>query len=596
MQLISSIEIRYFRSIYKAKLDGLDGTNIFFGRNDSGKSNVLRALNLFFNEETNPGNSFVFDRDLSSARVAEAAQKKDTRKFVSVRITFNTPTNWQKSLGRQFWIKRSWSSSRGSQAHQETSIKSTSPQYLTRFLNNIKFHYIPAIKDRQIFENLLAEIYDVVASQDEFLKSLDKFSKALRARTLSLSQGIDSHLAVSSVIAPPTDLTELFRSLDFETENSHGDRQSLTLQRGDGVQVRHLPAILAFLSDQSPQDYHIWGFEEPENSLELANAIQEADAFAAYGSQNNKQVFLTSHSPAFFSLEREGVRRYFVSNADTVEGRPVSTILPLDSVEEGLPGDLMGETPHLPVISAYLRDAHVKIQEITASREQLATEIAAGLRPMVFMEGRTDCEVLRTAWEQFVGGAPPFDLIDSSGTTKMKSLASDGGVLGRLAPERLIFVLVDNDAEGRELLANKRLDDASKWVQHNSNKTYWRRLPFTPELKQVFADTGLQPCNWPGCLENLFSASIRRTAIAAGVYSVATSPHAELCKEAKWFPVLKRASDAPESDLGLYIMNVDHEKKETFASWVCREAATDPTILQPLEALVRELHEILCAE
>ena len=45
MKLIQSVEIGYFRSIYKQKLDKLEGVTVLFGRNDSGKSNVLRALN-----------------------------------------------------------------------------------------------------------------------------------------------------------------------------------------------------------------------------------------------------------------------------------------------------------------------------------------------------------------------------------------------------------------------------------------------------------------------------------------------------------------------------------------------------------------------
>lgn len=47
MELIKQVEIAYFRSIYKDDLNNCSGTNVIFGRNDAGKSNVLRALNLF---------------------------------------------------------------------------------------------------------------------------------------------------------------------------------------------------------------------------------------------------------------------------------------------------------------------------------------------------------------------------------------------------------------------------------------------------------------------------------------------------------------------------------------------------------------------
>mgnify|MGYP003603325088 FL=1 len=71
MDIISKIEIKHFRSFDggkdqpKVRIDELKDFNIFSGSNDSGKSNVLRALNLFFNDEISPGIKFNKDRDFS---------------------------------------------------------------------------------------------------------------------------------------------------------------------------------------------------------------------------------------------------------------------------------------------------------------------------------------------------------------------------------------------------------------------------------------------------------------------------------------------------------------------------------------------------
>ncbi|ELJ8538713.1 AAA family ATPase [Vibrio cholerae] len=48
MEIIKSIQVRKFRSLKSVtkKLD-LTELNIFVGKNDQGKSNLLRALNLF---------------------------------------------------------------------------------------------------------------------------------------------------------------------------------------------------------------------------------------------------------------------------------------------------------------------------------------------------------------------------------------------------------------------------------------------------------------------------------------------------------------------------------------------------------------------
>ena len=47
--MIEKIEIQYFRSIYRTTITDVSEINVFTGKNDVGKSNVLRALNLFFN-------------------------------------------------------------------------------------------------------------------------------------------------------------------------------------------------------------------------------------------------------------------------------------------------------------------------------------------------------------------------------------------------------------------------------------------------------------------------------------------------------------------------------------------------------------------
>lgn len=57
--LIKTIQIKNFRSIRTAKID-CRNMNIFVGQNDVGKSNVLKALNLFFNGKTDYETEFDF--------------------------------------------------------------------------------------------------------------------------------------------------------------------------------------------------------------------------------------------------------------------------------------------------------------------------------------------------------------------------------------------------------------------------------------------------------------------------------------------------------------------------------------------------------
>jgi AAA15 family ATPase/GTPase len=58
--IISSVSVRYFRSINSLDLKKVEQVNIITGANDVGKSNLIRALNLFFNESDDVGNDIIF--------------------------------------------------------------------------------------------------------------------------------------------------------------------------------------------------------------------------------------------------------------------------------------------------------------------------------------------------------------------------------------------------------------------------------------------------------------------------------------------------------------------------------------------------------
>jgi AAA15 family ATPase/GTPase len=92
MKLIEKIEISYFRSFSKTEaVDQCSDLNILSGRNDSGKSNVLRALNLFFTEnKVDFYNYLNFKKDFSKYRekVVTSDQIKGKKVF-KIRILFN---------------------------------------------------------------------------------------------------------------------------------------------------------------------------------------------------------------------------------------------------------------------------------------------------------------------------------------------------------------------------------------------------------------------------------------------------------------------------------------------------------------------------
>ena len=91
MAIIDQIEIKNFRSFGNRKgettrLVKLNPLNILSGSNDSGKSNILRGLNLFFNGNTDIDQFFDFQRDFFKK---ETPDDKDIKEeLVTIKIWF----------------------------------------------------------------------------------------------------------------------------------------------------------------------------------------------------------------------------------------------------------------------------------------------------------------------------------------------------------------------------------------------------------------------------------------------------------------------------------------------------------------------------
>lgn len=593
MKLIKSVEIGYFRSIYKESIDCESDLNIIFGRNDSGKSNVLRALNLFFNGQTNPGKVFDFAMDLCQARRVEASSKRDARKFVYIKLTFNSPLGWTKSLGSTFYVKKIWSLQKQVEPGIEISIRDQSKkQYLTRFLNKIKFHYVPAIKDRRIFEELLRNVYQVVADNGELTNSLLPFSDAVKTATNSLSSSVKTALNISSIISPPTDLTDLFKSLDFEIADETGDKYSLTLQRGDGIQVRHIPEILSFLSKNLIEDYHIWGFEEPENSLELINVIQESKSFIRYSKEPNIQVFLTSHSPAFFNLEHDNVSRFFTKR-DLYEDTKREVTKVVKITQDYAPHELMGELPYLSVFSSYLARAEKTVKEYEESIAYLKREIESSKMPTLFVEGASDEIVFRKAWDVKYGHID-INIVSCGGTDNMSALSKPGQVLSSISKSDYVFALVDNDAAGREIYKNKRLKpEGGHWVKETRNGVYWCRLAVHDEFKEAMRYFDIPENAWPLTLENSYGIETIEQAIAAGAYGVNDEPCTEVYDpQNKLINKFIMAKTQGHKYLP-YLSSASKDKKITFAHWIAEQADYEPNILVNIYVALDSLYEKL---
>ncbi|MEO0979763.1 MAG: AAA family ATPase [Pseudomonadota bacterium] len=325
MRLIDSIEISYFRSVYSAKLKDVGDLNILVGSNDCGKSNVLRALNLFFNGNPSPNEQFDFLEDVSHIRQDEAREAKG-RLTIWIKITFNNIEKW-RTLPEKFTIKRVWN--RYSDTSEISFDVDTRPANITKFLNKIDFHYVPAVKHTSTYSFYLRKLYETISQDPEFdlIAPSEELSRSINQAVSELSNQVENTIGIKSQINIPTDFGTLFERLNFETMN--GEHRIPLTKRGDGIQSRHIPHILEHISENNKK-LNIWGYEEPENSLELANSFDLAGQFRNTFSKNN-QVFVTSHSPAFYGINDENTKKYYIRKINENGRRSISSISKFES-------------------------------------------------------------------------------------------------------------------------------------------------------------------------------------------------------------------------------------------------------------------------
>lgn len=100
----------------------------------------------------------------------------------------------------------------------------------------------------------------------------------------------------------PENLRKIFESLEINSGEIPLSR------RGDGIKIRHIPMLLRFIAQKQDDLFtrggvrytHIWGFEEPENNVEMSAAFAMGDEFLDLIDDSDRfQLFLTTHSPIF---------------------------------------------------------------------------------------------------------------------------------------------------------------------------------------------------------------------------------------------------------------------------------------------------------
>jgi len=278
------------------------------------------------------------------------------------------------------------------------------------WVRHIAYEYVPAVRGKHFFAILKRRLYTTLAStvapnltkaSSTFLANLRKEVKAIESESYRLLQ-------LKTEFSLPADLGDLFEALDFDSADTFS--KTALQYRGDGIQGRHIPLILKFLADQrkknsakgKPRSETIWGFEEPENNLELIRQVETSEEFKSYS--ESIQIFVSTHSPAFYGMARKSGK---ISIAIRNQGKTSF----VDSIP---PEDIDNQLGLMPFIQPYLEKAQQERTALAESFKQLESESLMLNKPALYVEGSTDKKIIEAAFKAL--GIPlKFDIIAKDG-------------------------------------------------------------------------------------------------------------------------------------------------------------------------------------
>jgi predicted ATPase len=372
MKIIKSIEIKKFRSIKSiVKNFDLGDLTVLVGQNDNGKSNILRALNLFFTNQTDSEQNFRFNDDYCY----HANSGTGSRREIRIDLTVSPPTSRFKNAELIRWTKR-WKPD-GSIIESRIIIssgKQLAPKdNVYKWLDKLKYRYVPAIKGQNYFNSLMGELHDALTvAHSKVMDTQGKgFISGIQKVTSAITKELNNQIGIPNAIQVPSDFKQLFSNLDFGAQQ--GENTYHLKQRGDGIKVRHIPVILKYMAEEerniSIPGYvkpdTIWGFEEPENNLEMRYAFELAQTFKRYS--KDIQIITTTHSPAFYSLSSDStcqVNKFFVAKDESL----CSTATQIQSRSND---DLHEKMGLLPLITPYLEDIYKAQSKIESLEKEL---------------------------------------------------------------------------------------------------------------------------------------------------------------------------------------------------------------------------------
>ncbi len=512
--LITKIEISSFRSIEKITIP-VKEINIFSGSNDIGKSNILKAINLFFNNQTDFLKSLKFDDDYNKVSRAKAQRSSKMKQLIKIRLYINPPSSYKTlSNEKNIFIERQYD--RDGERLERFSVDDRKKKSsIKRIINKVKYVYIPALKGEEVLQYLLSLIGEQQLITDQDITSLND---GISDKTKDLKKILNnSGIQIGTDFGLPTLLSdfwqklsvntsyEQFEKLDNEIKGSNSNRKLNSshffislLNRGEGIKSKYIPPLLQWLDKNDQTKEFIWGIDEPENSLEFGLSDKLARLFFNDYSISN-QIFLTSHSLAFINPPQniKVKPKIFKISKDDFGATQWEDMDDLFKKQSKL--YLYEELGILIAQKEFIEE----YRNVVAEKESLKTKVETYSLPILIVEGKTDKWILEKAWNALnPGQALPFEIypsglyinINESEGSADQAKRSIELISPMIDDQKTIVCLLDNDREGNEqfkgfstkIFESYNLNNLSR--KHKTKNIYGLLLPVPSHRNSFFGN------------------------------------------------------------------------------------------------------------
>lgn len=327
---LSTVEIKNFRSIKKIEVDFQPGLNVVVGRNNTGKTNLLRAIRHALGPNASRGDALWLEHD--DFYKASADDKKEHTIFIT--LTFAGLSESQRS---QFYeivdfdltdlanskaiirFEASWPKGKRQASIKRTggSITADPTEVPSKILDALPITFLPALRDAEAFlapgvRSRLArllqdlaqrkggsvedEIKEIYANANRNLKDHELIKNTKNSLQSTTKDIAGSDHFPSVITTAPANFDRILRSLQIEMD---GAPIGALDANGLGYNnLLYIAVVLEHLKSPEPDENPLLLVEEPEAHLHPQLTMLLAE-YLSHNTPAKKtpQTILTTHSP-----------------------------------------------------------------------------------------------------------------------------------------------------------------------------------------------------------------------------------------------------------------------------------------------------------